>query len=121
MLSGILFLKPFILTLGATNDTFTHVYRYVLVMFIGTIPMMLSYAGGQLIRSEGAAMPAMTGMLIGTVTNIVLDPIFIFVFKMEITGASIATVLGNLFATAYYAYYYLTAKSFGAVWVFPLS
>ena len=111
MILGMVFLDSFIVMLGATEDTFLHVYRYVFVILMGTIPVMLSYAGGQLLRSEGAVMPSMLGMLIGTVTNIILDPIFIFVFKMEITGAAIATVLGNVFSTAFYAYYYLSGKT----------
>ncbi len=56
-------------------------------------------------------MPSITGMMIGTVVNIVLDPIFIFGFNMGILGAGIATVLGNAAAMGYYIWFYLSGKS----------
>ncbi|NMA67603.1 MAG: hypothetical protein GX957_15455 [Clostridiaceae bacterium] len=74
-------------------------------------PLVLNYAGGQLLRSEGAAMPSIIGMMIGTVVNIVLDPIFIFGFDLGILGAGIATVLGNAAAMIYYFWFYLSGKS----------
>lgn len=108
---GIAFIKPLIMALGASEDVYPYAYQYVLVMLLGSIPVMLNYAGGQLLRSEGAAMPSITGMMIGTVVNIVLDPIFIFGFKMGILGAGIATVLGNAVAMGYYFWFYLSGKS----------
>ncbi len=72
---------------------------------------MCNFTLGQLIRSEGAAMPSMIGMAIGTIVNIILDPIFIFVFGMGIRGAAIATVLGNAIGFAYYIYYYASGKT----------
>jgi putative MATE family efflux protein len=56
---------------------------------------MGNYTIGQLLRSEGSAKYSIIGMVLGTVVNIVLDPLFIFTFGMEIRGAAIATVLGN--------------------------
>lgn len=111
MAVGLVFLKPFVILLGATEVMYPHAAGYASIMFIGTLPVMLNYAGGQLLRSEGAIMPSIIGMLIGTVINIILDPIFIFVFDMGIQGAAIATVLGNVGALGYYAWYYLSGKS----------
>ncbi len=111
MAVGLIFLKPFITMLGATEAVYPYAYSYAYIMFIGTIPVMLNYAGGQLLRSEGAIMPSMTGMLIGTVVNVILDPLFIFGFDMGIGGAAVATVLGNTAALCYYMYYYLSNKS----------
>lgn len=70
---GILFLKPLLFTLGATPETYQYVNNYVFVMLIGTVPVMLSYTGGQLVRAEGAPMPAMTGS-IKTIWNTLLVP-----------------------------------------------
>jgi Na+-driven multidrug efflux pump len=56
-------------------------------------------------------MPSIMGMMIGTVINVVLDPLFIFTFDMGIGGAAFATVLGNLGAAAYYGWYYLSGKA----------
>jgi len=111
MATGFIFLKPFITLLGASEAVYPYAFSYAFIMFIGTLPVMLSYAGGQLIRSEGAIVPSIIGMMIGTVVNVILDPIFIFGFDMGIEGAAIATVLGNVAALGYYMYYYLSGKS----------
>ncbi len=111
MTLGLVFLKPFIRLLGATDAIYPHAFRYASIMFIGTLPVMLSYTGGQLVRSEGAIMPSIVGMLLGTLINVILDPIFIFAFNMGIRGAAIATVLGNVGAMGYYIWYYLSGKS----------
>lgn len=76
-------------------------------MLMGTLPVMLNYAGGQLLRSEGAVMPSIIGMVIGTIINVILEPVFIFVFNMGIQGAALATVLGNIGAFGCYVWYYL--------------
>ncbi|MBP7177379.1 MAG: MATE family efflux transporter, partial [Thermoclostridium sp.] len=111
MAAGLIFLKPFITLLGATEAVYPYAFSYAFIMFVGTLPVMLNYIGGQLLRSEGAVMPSIIGMMIGTVTNVILDPIFIFGFDMGIKGAAIATVLGNVAALGYYMYYYLSGKS----------
>ena len=112
MIIGLSYMKPLILALGASPEVYPYAYQYVGIMLIGTIPVMLNYAGGQLLRSEGAIMPSIVGMLIGTVANVILDPLFIFTFDMGIGGAALATILGNLAALVYYAYYYLSGKAF---------
>ena len=91
MVVGLIFIKPIINALGASEEVYPYAYQYVLVMLIGSIPVMLNYTGGQLLRAEGVAMPII-GMIIGTVVNFVLDPIFIFGYDMGILGAGIATV-----------------------------
>lgn len=111
MIIGLIFLKPLILLLGATEAMYPYAFSYASIMLIGTLPVMLNYAGGQLIRSEGAVMPSIAGMMIGTVVNVILDPVFIFGLDMGIGGAAIATVLGNAAALGYYVFYYLSGKS----------
>lgn len=111
MTLGLVFLKPFITLLGATQAVYPYAFSYASIMFIGTLPVMLSYTGGQLVRSEGAVMPSIAGMMIGTIINVILDPIFIFALNMGIEGAAIATVLGNVGAMGYYIWYYLSGKS----------
>ncbi|MCU9808805.1 polysaccharide biosynthesis C-terminal domain-containing protein [Paraclostridium sp. AKS46] len=95
MIAGI-FMSPNIAKgLGANEATFNYTYKYIFIMFIGAIPVMCSYALGQLLRSEGNIMQSVIGLTLGTVVNIVLDPVFIFGLKMEITGAAIATIIGQ--------------------------
>lgn len=111
MTVGLIFLKPFVIVLGATEAMYPYAAGYSFIMLIGTLPVMLNYAGGQLLRSEGAVMPPIIGMFIGTIINVILDPLFIFVFKMGIQGAALATVLGNIGAFGYYVWYYLSGKT----------
>lgn len=112
---GINILPTIVKGLGASNLTFSYAFNYSLVLLIGSIFIMCNYAIGQLIRSEGGTMASMVGMLIGTIINIILDPILIFGFKMGITGAAIATVLGNVLALMYYILYYMKGKSIAKV------
>ena len=111
MLAGILLLKPLISVLGASAETFKFTYNYVLIILIGSIPIMCNFAMGQLLRAEGDAMGSMVGMLVGTIVNIILDPVFIFALGMGMQGAAIATVLGNSLALLFYCYRYASGKT----------
>lgn len=108
---GLIFIKSIVIVLGSSNETFIYTYRYVAIMLIGGVFIMGNFALGQLLRAEGGAMQSMMGLLIGTVANIVLDPIFIFTFNMQITGAALATIVGNFLGFAYYAYVFLSNKT----------
>ena len=108
---GLIFLKPLIELLAADASVFPYAYSYTFTILCGSIPIMLSYTGGQLIRAEGAAMASIQGMVAGTLTNIILDPIFIFVFDMGITGAGIATVIANIVALLVHLRFFLSGKS----------
>lgn len=111
MIAGI-FMSPNIAKgLGANDATFNYTYKYIFIMFIGAIPVMCSYALGQLLRSEGNIMQSVIGLTLGTVINIVLDPVFIFGLKMEITGAAIATIIGQISTLLYFMYAFLKGKT----------
>lgn len=75
--------------------------NYLNVIFFGTIFHHLSVVYNNLFRAEGFAKTAMIAMMIGTITNIILDPIFIFGFDMGTQGAAIATVIGYSFSFIY--------------------
>jgi len=103
---------PVILNIsGASANNFDYAHSYMTVVIGGSIIIMLNYAMGQIIRSEGASKEAMVGMLIGTGTNILLDPLFIFYFKMGVVGAGVATVIGNFIGLLYYILFYVHKKS----------
>lgn len=111
MIAGI-FMSPNIAKgLGANDATFNYTYTYIFIMFIGAIPVMCSYALGQLLRSEGNIMQSVIGLTLGTVVNIVLDPVFIFGLNMEITGAAIATIIGQTSTLLYFMYAFLKGKT----------
>ncbi len=94
-----------------TPDTFAPTHAYAAVILLGSVLLMVNYAMGQLLRAEGAMMPSMLGMFIGTVSNIILDPIFIFACNLGVTGAAIATVLGNGLGICFYCFCYASGKS----------
>ena len=104
-------LTPIVNCLGADSDTFAPTHSYVSIILLGSALLMVNYAMGQLLRAEGAMMPSMLGMFIGTVSNIILDPIFIFALHMGIRGAAIATVLGNALGICFYIFCYVSGKS----------
>ena len=92
---GLLFLPQIVDGLGARENTRWFTTQYVRVILLGSFFTMGNYTFGQLLRSEGSVKYSVFGMVIGTITNIILDPIFIFALDLEITGAAIATVIGN--------------------------
>jgi multidrug efflux pump len=102
ILFGFLFLDPMLKAMGTSGDTLAPTRGYVSVMLAGGIATMLSFSLSQIVRAEGAAKVSMMGNIIGTVANIILDPILIFVFGWGIRGAAIATVIANVLAVGYY-------------------
>ncbi|WP_298034496.1 MATE family efflux transporter [uncultured Dysosmobacter sp.] len=100
----IFFVKPQVLpALGANMEIYGFCSSYVFwTITIGAVPTVLNTALAHLIRAEGYARQAGFGVAFGGVLNIVLDPFFIFVLRMEITGAAIATMLSNTAAALYF-------------------
>jgi putative MATE family efflux protein len=93
--AGMAFLTAIVRGLGAQSNTFEYTRQYVQVILLGSIFTMGNYTSGQLLRSEGSVKYSVAGMIIGTVVNIILDPVFIFTLGLQIRGAAIATILGN--------------------------
>ncbi len=108
---GSLFIKPIVNALGASEMTFPFALNYSIILLFGAAIIMCNFALSQLIRSEGSVVVSMLGMLIGTIMNIILNPIFIFVFNMGVKGSAIATVLGNALGLVYYIMFYMRGKS----------
>lgn len=107
-----LFIKPLISALGATNDAvYSYGYDYLKYIAIGGPMIVTSITASNLVRGEGAAKESMIGMMIGTVTNIILDPIMILTLDMGVGGAAIATVIGNVASVVYYAVYLMRGNS----------
>ncbi|MDD4815336.1 MAG: MATE family efflux transporter [Candidatus Cloacimonetes bacterium] len=108
---GIMFIPIFSRIVGASGETLVHAKNYMLYILIGSPVILLKFTLVQLLRAEGAAKEAMIGLFIGTGLNILLDPLFIFGFGMGVTGAAIATVLGNAGGMIYYLLFYIRKKS----------
>ena len=108
---GLAFLTSLVELLGAKDNTFLYTRQYVQIILLGSFFTMGSYTSGTLLRSEGSVKYSMTGMIVGTVMNIALDPLFIFVLDMQIRGAAVATILSNAAGFSVSALYYLRGKT----------
>lgn len=108
---GTLLIPSFLRAVGASEQTYQPAYNYMFWIMLGTPFIMLKFTLVQLLRAEGAAKAAMAGLMLGTGLNIILDPLFIFVFNMSVTGAAVATVIGQAIATGFFIYYYLSGHS----------
>ncbi len=92
---------------GRVNEeTFHHAREYFFWITVGVPFYMFGQAMNPIIRSDGSPKFAMASTLAGAVVNIILDPIFIFVFKWGMMGAAVATILGQIL-TAVLAIWYL--------------
>lgn len=106
----ILFMEPLLMILGSRSETYQYSKEYLFYIAVGAPFILLANTFGHAVRGEGASKASMIGGMIGTIVNIILDPIFILVFHMGTAGAAIATVLGNVFGCVYYLYF-LTRRS----------
>lgn len=97
--------------IGASDNTIGYARQYLTYIAFGGPFIMFSTAFGNIIRGEGAAKESMIGNLIGTVINIVLDPIMILLLGWGVAGAAVATVIGNMAASGFYLWHFARKKS----------
>ena len=107
MAALLLFMRPILTLFGANAETYEFAKGYTLHISYGAPFIIWSAASSFILRVEGASKEAMIGNMIGTIANIVLDPIFISKFGMGAAGAAIATTIGNVLACLYYLWYFL--------------
>ncbi len=108
---GQVFLEPLLSLLGATEPLRNYARDYLSIILLGSPFIALAMTSNNLLRAEGKAKVSMVVMLIGAVTNIILDPIFIFVFKMGVAGAAWATIAGQFLAFLYASRYFILRKT----------
>lgn len=98
-----LFMQPILLFFGADEFTLGFTRDYLFWVFvIGGLPTVAGLVLGHLVRSVGKTKEAGLGLTIGGVMNIILDPVFIFVFHMDVAGAAVATMLSNAISMVYF-------------------
>lgn len=97
--------------IGSSENTMNYAREYLTYIAFGGPFIMFSTAFSNILRGEGAAKESMTGNMIGTITNIILDPVMILFLGWGVAGAAIATVIGNMAASAFYVGYFLKKKS----------
>ena len=87
--------RPLLLTFGASENTIGYAVSYMNIYACGTLFVQLTLGMNAFITAQGFAKTGMLSVLIGAVCNIVLDPVFIFVFDMGVPGAALATILSQ--------------------------
>lgn len=105
-LALIIFMKPILMIFGANAETYDFAKGYVLHISYGAPFIIWSAAASFVVRAEGSSKEAMIGSMIGTIANIILDPVFISGFGLGAAGAAIATTIGNVLASLYYVFYF---------------
>lgn len=105
-------IRPVLLpAFGANEGTYEFCSQYIFwTICIGAVPTVLGTEFAHLIRAEGFSKQASFGMTLGAVLNIILDPIFITVFDMQIAGAALATMLSNLVSVVYFIHHLIRRK-----------
>ena len=93
--------KDLLLMFGASENTIDYASSYMNVYAIGTVFVQLTLGMGAFITAQGFAKTGMMTVLIGAVSNIILDPIFIFGFKLGVRGAALATILSQAISCAW--------------------
>ena len=105
------FMDPLLNLIGASEATWEYAKEYLTLVSIGGVFVLISNCFSNILRAEGQPNKAMIGQIIGNLLNVVLDPVMILGFGWQITGAAIATVIGNFMAAAYYIAYFLRGQS----------
>lgn len=103
----LLFRQPILHLLGADQNTYTYVSEYYTFIVLGAPFIIVSFTPSNLLRTEGFSTASMTGTILGSLVNILLDPIFISVLGLGAAGAAIATVLGNICADIFFVWFLL--------------
>ena len=118
MILMLTFMKQILEAVGTSENTFGYAKEYLSWIAYGGVAIVVSTAFSNLVRGEGAAQSAMKGMMLGTVANIILDPIFILksflgipCLGMGVAGAAIATVLGNIVSIVVFFCHVLSKNS----------
>lgn len=118
-ISGFCLKEPILKLFGAGKETLTYANDYLNIILFGAIFNMVGFGMNNLIRSEGNAKIAMYSILISAITNIILDPIFIFGLNMGVKGAAYATIISMAILCIWVLYHF--TKSNKAVLYLKLS
>lgn len=104
------YLEPILMAFGASEETYPYARDYLQIILPGNIFVTMTYSFNSMMRASGYPQKAMYTMLIGAVLNMILDPIFIFVFGMGIGGVAWATVISMIIGMLFVMHHF-TRKS----------
>lgn len=95
------FKTPILYAFGASDNTIVHAREYITIYLAGTVFVQFALGLNTYISGQGNAKIAMLSVLLGAVTNIILDPVLIFGFHMGVRGAALATVISQALSAAW--------------------
>ena len=101
--------RPLLYAFGASDTTYPYADGYITIYLLGSIFVMVSLGMNNFINAQGFGRKGMMTVFIGAVTNIALDPVFIFVLHMGVRGAALATIISQ-FLSALWAVSFLRGK-----------
>ena len=105
MIAGLLFARPILVLFGASDTGLVYAYPYLMIYLLGTFPSMAATGMNPFINAQGYATTGMTSVIIGAVANLLLNPLFIFVFGLGIKGAAIDTIISQTLSAAFVLYF----------------
>lgn len=106
---GLIFKRPMLYLFGASDNTIPFADRYVTIYLLGSVFVMTGLGMNTFINSQGFGKIGMLTVLLGAVTNLILDPVFIFKLNMGVQGAALATVISQGLS-AFWVLKFLTGK-----------
>lgn len=110
------FAEPILFAFGASEDTIVYALPYIRIYVLGTLFVQFTTGLNSFITSQGFASVGMKTVMIGAGINIILDPIFIFVFGMGVRGAALATILSQAVSAVWVVRFLCSKKSILRIW-----
>lgn len=106
----IIFMDPIFDLMGVSKDVYGYAKDYIWIILIGGVPGLTGYCLNNSVRSLGHAKESMIIVMVSSIVNIILDALFIFVFKWGVRGAAIATVISQTMVTVFVLYFFIKAE-----------
>ncbi|MDL2211304.1 MATE family efflux transporter [Erysipelotrichaceae bacterium OttesenSCG-928-M19] len=106
-----IFIEPILINFGASETVLPYAKDYLQIILIGAIFQGINMTGNNLIRADGSPKIAMLSILLGAGVNIALDPIFIYILQWGMTGAALATIIGQFCSTIWVLNYFIRGKA----------
>lgn len=106
----IIFMDPIFDLMGVSKDVYGYAKDYIWIILIGGVPGLTGYCLNNSVRSLGHAKESMIIVMVSSILNIILDALFIFVFKWGVRGAAIATVISQTMVTVFVLYFFIKAE-----------
>ncbi|MFM1538512.1 MATE family efflux transporter [Helcococcus bovis] len=107
-----IFLEPLLNLIGASENNIEYSLVYSRIYILGSIAVMFSFGMNFFMAVQGFAKEAMFTTLLGAILNIILDPIFIFLFDLKVAGAAIATIIAQIVSAIWVIKFLCSDKSF---------